>query len=158
MAETSAISWTRPRFGPAPKSPRDGDKKQARQRINVLVRTGRLEHPNTLPCKDCGHIWKRGERRHEYDHHKGYDAAHHYDVESVCTTCHSKRAFDRGEMDSVRLRAAAAARKASRQSHCEKGHPMSYGKDGMWRCQLCRREWFKIYRRERRSKGLEKHG
>jgi hypothetical protein len=79
------------RYGPLPMSPRDGDAIQARQRVNVEVRTGRRPHPNTLPCVDCGHIWRIGERRHEYDHYLGYAAAHHYDVESVCTTCHHAR-------------------------------------------------------------------
>lgn len=84
------------RPGPAPHPARDGDKRQARQRINVEVRTGRRPHPNTQPCTDCGHVWTEGERRHEYDHHQGYDAAHHLDVQPVCTTCHHRRETDRG--------------------------------------------------------------
>ncbi len=84
------------RPGPAPKPPRDGDKRQARQRINVEVRTGRRPHPNKLPCVDCGHVWEPGQRRHEYDHHKGYAAAHHLDVEPVCTVCHHHRDDKRG--------------------------------------------------------------
>ncbi len=108
MAEQSAISWTdatRGRFGPPPAPSRDGDRKQARQRINVEVRTGRRPHPNTLPCTDCGHIWFEGERRHEYDHHLGYAGKHHYDVEPVCTRCHTAR-------DSVK----------AAQTHCVHGH------------------------------------
>lgn len=85
------------RPGPAPMPPRDGDKAQARQRINVEVRTGRRAHPRTLPCTDCGHVWKPGQRRHEYDHHLGYAAEHHYDVEAVCTICHRARVTRRGE-------------------------------------------------------------
>lgn len=46
-----------------------------------------------------------GERRHEYDHFKGYAAEHHLDVESVCTICHSKRDSER-----------------ARQTHCIRGH------------------------------------
>lgn len=84
------------RPGPAPKPPRDGDREQARQRINVEVRTGRRPRPNSLPCADCGHVWTRGERRHEYDHHKGYAPEHHYDVEAVCTNCHHAREAARG--------------------------------------------------------------
>lgn len=84
------------RYGPLPNPPRDGDCRQARQRVNVLVRTGRLPHPNQLPCADCGHVWSNGERRHEYDHHQGYAAQHHYDVEPVCTTCHHRREEQRG--------------------------------------------------------------
>lgn len=79
------------RPGPVAAAPRDGDKAQARHTVNVEVRTGRRPHPNTLPCTDCGHVWKRGERRHEYDHHLGYGAEHHRDVEPVCTTCHARR-------------------------------------------------------------------
>lgn len=94
MAEKTAISWTEVRpatSGPKPKPPRDGDKVQARQRINVEVRTGRRAHPNTFACVDCEHCWLPGERRHEYDHHKGYAAANHGDVEPVCTRCHAQR-------------------------------------------------------------------
>lgn len=79
------------RPGPAPSAPRDGDVLQARQRVNVEVRTGRRPHPNSLPCRDCGHIWREGERRHEYDHHLGYAAANHLSVEPVCTVCHHRR-------------------------------------------------------------------
>ena len=133
MAEESTIAWTRSTFGPPPAPPRDGDKKQARQRINVLVRTGRLAHPNTLACVDCGHVHGPGERRHEYDHHLGYAAEHHYDVQPVCTRCHAKR-------DSVRARA----------SHCVKGHEFTQGntyiaKNGTRHCTECR----KIYDRTR---------
>ena len=78
-------------MGPPANPPRDGDKKQARRRINVEVRCRRRVHPNTLPCTDCGHVWTKGERRHEYDHYRGYTAEHHYDVQPVCTRCHSAR-------------------------------------------------------------------
>lgn len=92
MGETTEIAWTdSTKPGPRPNAPRDGDKAQARQRINVEVRTGYRPHPNTLACVDCGHIWRDGERRHEYDHHLGYAAEHHYDVEPVCTLCHALR-------------------------------------------------------------------
>lgn len=90
------------RPGPAPSPPRDGDRLQARQRINVEVRTGRRPHPNTLACVDCGHVWTEGERRHEYDHHKGYAAKHHYEVEPVCTLCHRRRVSERGELVQTR--------------------------------------------------------
>ena len=82
--------------GPAPNPARDGDFVQARQRVNVEVRTGRRPHPNSIPCADCGHIWSEGERRHEYDHHKGYAAEHHLSVEPVCTICHHARESARG--------------------------------------------------------------
>lgn len=90
------------RPGPAPKPPRDGDREQARQRINVEVRTGRRANPNDLPCADCGH--RDADRRHEYDHHLGYAAEHHLDVEPVCTTCHHARAIARGEQADPKLR------------------------------------------------------
>ncbi len=88
--------------GPAPATPRSGDKRQARSRINVLVRTGRLARPNDLPCFDCGHEWKKGERRHEYDHYRGYEPEHHHDVQAVCSKCHHRRARERGELTQVR--------------------------------------------------------
>lgn len=123
------------KFGPPPSPPRDGDKKQARQRVNVLVRTGRLAHPNTLACVDCGHVWSDGERRHEYDHHKGYEAEHHYDVEPVCTTCHAKR-------DSTR----------KAKTHCVSGHEFTpentiVAANGTRHCRECRR----AYDRNRRD-------
>lgn len=90
------------RPGPAPRPPRDGDRKQARQRVNVEVRTGRRPHPNTLPCVDCGHVWHEGDKRHEYDHYLGYAAEHHLDVEPVCTVCHRARADRRAESVQIR--------------------------------------------------------
>jgi hypothetical protein len=84
------------RPGPAPRPGRDGDAEQARARVNQAVRRGDLPRPNTLPCTDCAHVWAKGERRHEYDHHLGYDAEHHLDVQPVCTTCHSAREKSRG--------------------------------------------------------------
>jgi len=56
-----------------------------------------MPHPNTLPCSDCGHIHADGERRHEYDHHRGYEGDAKFDVEAVCTTCHADR--ERGRRD-----------------------------------------------------------
>jgi hypothetical protein len=149
MAEVSAIAS---KYGPAPKPPRDGDKKQARQRINVLVRTGRLPHPNTIPCKDCGHVWIAGERRHEYDHHLGYGADHHYDVEAVCTNCHAQRD---GKVN---------------QTHCASGHEFTEENtrrkaNGTRECITCRRQWdsnahrgrdaayWRAYRAKRRAEG-----
>lgn len=79
------------RFVPA----RDGDKQQARRRIDHLIAVGLFSDPNAVPCTDCGHVWSAGERRHEYDHHLGYAAEHHEDVEAVCTTCHHRREDER---------------------------------------------------------------
>jgi hypothetical protein len=115
--------------GPAPNLPRSGDKKQARQRINVEVRTGRRPHPNELPCTDCGHIWRDGERRHEYDHYRGYAPDHHLDVEPVCTDCHAKR-------DSAK----------AKQTHCGRGHEFTpenttLKANGTRECRACRKVW-----------------
>lgn len=113
--------------GPAPMPARDGDTEQARQRINVEVRTGRRPHPNTLPCTDCRHVWTEGERRHEYDHHLGYAAEHHLHVQPVCTTCHAAR-------DSAK----------AKQTHCIHGHEFTDANtikraNGTRLCRECRR-------------------
>lgn len=71
--------------------PRAGDKLQARRSVNYLVEKHRIVHPNVLPCTDCGHQWRPGARRHEYDHAKGYEPEHHLYVEPVCTRCHAAR-------------------------------------------------------------------
>jgi len=70
---------------------RDGDRTQARGRINYFVELGLIPRPNDIPCHDCGHIWKEGERRHEYDHYLGYAAEYHEHVQVVCTLCHAAR-------------------------------------------------------------------
>jgi len=88
----SRVSKRGARFVPA----RDGDKFQARGRVNGLVTSGTLPAPDDIPCTDCGHEAGPGGRRHEYDHHLGYGAAHHDDVQAVCTTCHVKREIARG--------------------------------------------------------------
>jgi len=94
-ARSRYIKRGRPeRSGPPPAQARDGDKKQARRRVNVLVRTQRLPHANTVACADCGHTGT--DRRHEYDHRNGYGAAHHLDVEVVCSRCHRQRERVRG--------------------------------------------------------------
>lgn len=132
----SKIEWMKVRpaqSGPPPNPPRSGDKKQARQRINVEVQTGRRANSNDFPCVDCGHFG--GDRRHEYDHHLGYDAKHHGDVEPVCTLCHAAR---------------DSARKA--QTHCIHGHEFTtentiIHKNGTRHCRECRR----AHDRKRRS-------
>lgn len=77
------------RFGPRRLPRRDGDKRQARSRVNHDVRMGLRANPNELACVDCGHLGS--DKRHEYDHHLGYAAEHHGDVEPVCSTCHHRR-------------------------------------------------------------------
>lgn len=84
-------------MGPAPQPARDDDRRQARQRINKEVRRGVRPHPNLLPCTDCGQHWSPGLKRHEYDHHLGYAAEHHGDVQPVCTRCHTAREIARGQ-------------------------------------------------------------
>lgn len=129
MAENSSrINPLTGKPGPAPKQPVPGNKQQARQRINVEVRTGYRPHPNSMPCADCGHIWAPGERRHEYDHHKGYDSDNHMNVEPVCTTCHAAR-------DSHR----------KHQTHCMRGHEFStentwVAANGTRKCKACMKE------------------
>ena len=76
------------RPGPERIPARDGDKKQARRRINHDVRLGLRPHPNTLHCAYCGH--KGEDRRHEYHHHMGYAAIHHNDVVAACSACHHR--------------------------------------------------------------------
>ena len=78
---------------------RDGDKKQARSRVNYFISVGLLPPPNSLPCTDCGHVYERGGKRHEYDHHLGYDAIHHESVEVVCSACHHQRERQREHDD-----------------------------------------------------------
>lgn len=70
----------------------DGDKEQARKRINHDVELGIRPNPNDLYCSLCGH--KGDDRRHEYHHHMGYNSDHHYDVIPVCTICHKKAEGD----------------------------------------------------------------
>ncbi len=82
--------------------PRDNDKKQARGRVNHLIRMGLLDNPNDVPCLDCGHFTemtsmggcnppKTDKTRHEYDHYLGYESKNHEKVQAVCSSCHHKR-------------------------------------------------------------------
>jgi hypothetical protein len=70
---------------------RNGDKKQARRRINHLVETGQLPRPEDLGCMDCGDAQGFNAARHEYDHARGYDGANQLYVEPVCSVCHHHR-------------------------------------------------------------------
>jgi hypothetical protein len=68
---------------------RDGDKRQAKARINHDVGLGIRPNPNNLYCSFCGHKGK--DKRHEYHHIMGYSAEHHYDVLPLCSGCHHKQ-------------------------------------------------------------------
>lgn len=72
-----------------PRAERNPLHERARKAVAYAVRTGELPNPNRLLCLDCGHLG--ADRRHEYDHHNGYEPDHHLDVEPVCTTCHADR-------------------------------------------------------------------
>lgn len=75
---------------------RDGDKAQARYRVNYLVATRQIPPANTVPCTDCGQVWQHGLPRHEYDHFKGYGSENQLSVQSVCQPCHRLREERRG--------------------------------------------------------------
>lgn len=114
--------------GPVPKPSRDGDKKQARARINHQVQNGLRPRPNTLPCSDCGHIWNGGPR-HEYHHYLGYAAEHHFDVVTVCSLCH--------ELHDSEKKA---------QMQCVHGHDFtaentSIASNGTRHCKMCMKQW-----------------
>lgn len=83
--------------GPVPLTPREGDKKQARERVHTEVRNGRMPSASSIPCMDCGRMWKAGEQEHHYDHFKGYAVKDHLEVQAVCSPCHTRRGFSRGE-------------------------------------------------------------
>ncbi len=70
---------------------RDGDKKQARRRVNHLVESGQLPRPGDVGCMDCGDAQGFSAARHEYDHARGYDGTNQLYVEPVCTHCHRLR-------------------------------------------------------------------
>jgi len=70
---------------------RDGDKRQARRRINYLVEQGLIPKPSDLPCLDCADEVFSGNYRHEYDHARGYDGENQLYVEAVCSKCHRNR-------------------------------------------------------------------
>jgi len=78
------------------KAARDGDKRQARARINYLIEAGKLPHPDDLPCLDCADEIFTEPYRHEYDHAKGYSIEHQLYVEPVCSRCHHNREQARG--------------------------------------------------------------
>lgn len=70
---------------------RDGDKRQARRRINYLVEQGLLPRPSEIGCMDCGDSVFTSRYRHEYDHALGYEGKNQFYVEPVCSRCHHSR-------------------------------------------------------------------
>lgn len=130
---------------------KDGDKKQARSRVNNHVHNGLLPSPNSAPCTDCGHVWKPGGKRHEYDHHLGYSAEHQLSVQPVCSTCH----HDRDNLN-------------QNKTACLRGHIYDEANTGRWRsgrryCRACRRQKEKIERtpewwRARRTRKKAENG
>jgi rubredoxin len=154
MGRRPAINPLTGKPGPATKPGRDGDRLQARARVNQAVQKGDIPAPCDLPCKDCGHVYEPGERRHEYDHHLGYSAKHHLDVESVCTLCHAVR-------DSTK----------KAQTHCSKGHEFTTENtilkvNGNRACRECRKAhdrgrgrdaaYWREYRKSRKEASLGK--
>lgn len=134
------------RPGPAPIQRRSGDKRQARALVNRAIRRGEIANPNTLPCTDCGH--QGADRRHEYDHHLGYEAEYFLAVQAVCTICHAAR-------DSAKKNA----------THCLRGHEYTTEntitkKNGTRQCRQCtqakdrgRRDaaYWRAYRQKRKA-------
>lgn len=63
--------------------------------VGHAIRQGKLPHPTTLKCADCGAIAT------SYDHHLGYDRDHWLDVEPVCTSHNATRSWARRETEPV---------------------------------------------------------
>lgn len=70
---------------------RDGDKLQARRRVNYLVEQGFIPRPADLECVDCADMLLTPGGRHEYDHARGYVGDDQLYVEPVCQRCHRNR-------------------------------------------------------------------
>lgn len=112
------------RLGKPTADTRDGDKRQARSRVNHAVDIGLFPDPKSLPCADCGHRTLDDGKRHEYHHHNGYGAEHQLDVIALCPRCH--------------------ARRDHAVTHCKRGHEYTpqntcVDADGHRSCRECRR-------------------
>ena len=59
--------------------------------VGQAIKQGKLPHPTTLRCTDCGGMAT------SYDHHLGYGRDHWLDVQAVCTTHNATRAWARRE-------------------------------------------------------------
>lgn len=104
---------------------KDNNKLNARAKVNAKVKRGTTPNPNTLPCVDCGHLGD--DRRHEYDHHLGYEPEYHHSVQPVCSVCHHKR-------DDKKMK----------QTHCIHGHEFTAENtiiktNGCRACRECRK-------------------
>lgn len=55
--------------------------------VGQAIKQGKLPHPTTLRCADCGAIATN------YDHHLGYAREHWLDVQPVCVRHNSARAW-----------------------------------------------------------------
>lgn len=134
------------RPGPEPKPFVDGDKCQARHRVNQEVSCGAMPDPNTLPCTECDHIGE--DRRHEYHHHLGYSVEYFLHVQPLCTVCHPAK-------DNAK----------KQQTCCLHGHEYTSENtiikaNGTRECRACRRErdrkrrgpaWWREYRKNRKE-------
>ena len=83
--------------GPRRVARRNGDKSQAKARINSDVEHGLRPNANDLFCSKCGH--KGPDRRHEYHHIMGCEEMHHYDVLPLCSKCHHEEHPRNGRQD-----------------------------------------------------------
>jgi hypothetical protein len=97
---------------------------KARSAVRAAIVKGSLPHANTVPCHDCGCMWAEGQRRHEYDHYKGYERENRLEVQPVCKRCHTLR-----DNQFVNL------------THCLKGHPFDEAntrvQGTLRRCRAC---------------------
>lgn len=98
------------------KAARDGDKRQARRRVNHLVAVGVLPKPSAVACVDCEHIGD--DVAHEYDHHLGYFAEHHVHVQAVCKPCHAARTAGYAAPAATNKPSQPLMRKRRRDPHC----------------------------------------
>jgi len=79
---------------------RDAVKERARSLVRLRIKQGKLPHPNSIPCADCGHTGN--DREHQHDHHKGYMGRNKLNVQVVCTKCHRKREVSREDRKAIR--------------------------------------------------------
>ena len=68
---------------------------RASSAVGQAINQGKLPHPTTLKCVDCG------ASATSYDHHLGYDRTHWLDVEPVCARHNATRSWARRTTDPV---------------------------------------------------------